>query len=225
MKFQKADKRRNYGMTTNGDIKGLLKKMLLITKSIDSIPKNGENGEYQYVTENDVVSVLRLKLTEHNIMVIPNVVETSTREVTSNSGHKTSVVKVIMSYTFFDIETGGYIETYFQGEGEDVYDKGIYKAITGCQKYAFLKTFQIPTGGDPEEHSLPTHQNKINESVGEVNVSGSNIIAETKARQLYRIGKGKKEAIEMVLAKYGYKTTFEVQEKYFNEIARELKAI
>jgi hypothetical protein len=36
------------------------------------------------------------------------------------------------------------------GEGQDAGDKGPYKAMTGAQKYALMKTFMIPTGDDPE---------------------------------------------------------------------------
>lgn len=221
----------NYTMTTDGEIKGLLKKLLIITNSIESIPKSGDNGQYQYVTEQDVVNALRQKLIEQNIVVMPNVVSTSTRDITPINDEKTSITKVVMSYTFFDVETGGFIKSYFQGEGEDTYDKGIYKAITGCQKYAFMKTFLLSTGDDPEETPLPGHNNwEKDENIEANNVEekstiGEEVIPETKARQLYKIGKGNKVIIEGILSKYGYKTTFEVQEKNFSIIARELKAI
>ena len=54
---------------------------------------------------------------------------------------------------------GNCIEFKCSGSGNDrsrsgaVGDKGIYKAITGANKYALLKTFLLETGDDPEEVS------------------------------------------------------------------------
>src|SRR5690554_3591781 len=95
------DNKRGYELGFHGDIKSLLSKMSSITNAVNSNPKNGNNMQYDYVTERDVVNTLRGKLAENNIYVIPNVVDTSTREVTSKDGKKTSIVKVVMSYTFF----------------------------------------------------------------------------------------------------------------------------
>jgi len=37
------------------------------------------------------------------------------------------------------------------GSGSDKGDKGVYKALTGSQKYAIMKLFKIETGDDPEQ--------------------------------------------------------------------------
>jgi hypothetical protein len=46
------------------------------------------------------------------------------------------------------------------GSGNDrsskgVGDKGIYKALTGCNKYAYLKALGLATGDDPEVEAKP----------------------------------------------------------------------
>lgn len=138
---------------TNGEVKTLLKAMLEVINEVENIPKNGYNTtmDYNYVLERDVLDTLRKSLANKGIVIIPSIVETSEREVLLDNGEPTIISKVVMSYTFFDTQNGGSITTYGVGEGQDSLDKGIYKAITGCQKYVLLKTFMIPTGGDPEE--------------------------------------------------------------------------
>lgn len=39
---------------------------------------------------------------------------------------------------------------YFMGYGDDNSDKGIYKALTGTEKYFLMKSFLVATGDDPE---------------------------------------------------------------------------
>lgn len=221
MKSIKDYNKRTFELTSQGDIKSLLSKMASITRTISSIPKNGNNTEYDYVTERDVVNVIRGKLVENNIYVIPSVVDTSTREVSTSDGKKTSIVKVVMSYTFFDMENGSYIRTYYQGEGEDILDKGIYKAMTGCQKYALLKTFLIPTGDDPEEKPVSI-DNYTTNNTASVNIDPEARIPEGQARELYHTGRKNKKDVGSILAKYGYGTTFEIQEKHRQAIEKEL---
>jgi hypothetical protein len=53
-------------------------------------------------------------------------------------------------------ESGETLSFVMAGSGNDrnskgVGDKGIYKALTGCNKYALLKAMQLATGDDPEE--------------------------------------------------------------------------
>ncbi|MCK9470663.1 MAG: ERF family protein [Bacilli bacterium] len=196
----------------NGEYMQLLKKMWEIMGQIECIGKNGKNNDYEYVMEKDVVLAVKAKLKEKNIMLIPSVLESTERNLPNSN-----VVKVTMSFTFFDLEGGGSITTYYQGEGEDPYDKGIYKAVTGCQKYALLKTFLIPTGDDPEyvEDIIPKEENK--EFLEKV-------ISDTKARQLYAIAKGDKPKLEQTLKKYGYTSTFEVKEKHLQLISSDLKS-
>jgi len=56
-----------------------------------------------------------------------------------------------MQVTFVDTESGESFSCIFYGDGSDSNDKAIYKAITGAQKYALMKTFLVATGDDPEQ--------------------------------------------------------------------------
>lgn len=214
-----------YNINVNGDIKNLLKAIAEVTKQVESIPKNGYNStmKYHYVLERDVVDVLRKSLADKGIVIIPNVVETSEREIQLNGGKSTTISKVIMSYTFFDTQTAASITTYGAGEGQDSLDKGIYKAITGCQKYMLLKTFMIPTGDDPEEDdNKEKGTNKYDSKNNVTNMKPDDKIPEEIAKQIYAIGQKNKTKFNNVLKKYGYKTTYEIQYKNLQAIRKEL---
>jgi hypothetical protein len=47
-------------------------------------------------------------------------------------------------------ESGEWIEVTTSGEGQDVADKSVYKAITGAKKYGYALLFALPTTDDPE---------------------------------------------------------------------------
>ncbi len=57
---------------------------------------------------------------------------------------------VTLSFTFCDGDTGATMQTIFKGEGIDVLDKGLPKALTAATKYFLQTTFLISTGDDPE---------------------------------------------------------------------------
>lgn len=140
---------------------GLAKKMLAVMGAVERIPKNGENKfhNYRYVTEADMVDYLRPKLAEVGIMVWTNIKDMTIADRTTSKGNPERIARVALEMTFEDTETGESKTVTFCGEGADATDKGIYKAITGAEKYALMKTFLVSTGDDPEiDHGKHTHE-------------------------------------------------------------------
>ena len=82
--------------------------------------------------------------------MLPSMKGHSLREVTTKSGSTQYIVCVDMEFKFIDGDSGEELTLNMSGEGQDVGDKAIYKAISGAQKYALMKAFMIPTGDDPE---------------------------------------------------------------------------
>lgn len=242
----------NREIKIGGNVSKLLQKISKISENISSIPKNGLNTTfgYNYVTERDVVETLRTVLHKEGVVLIPSVVSTTEREILNKGGDRTTITKVRMSYTFLDAETGGYLTTYFEGEGEDAYDKGIYKAITGCQKYALLKTFLIPTGDDPENEGERNTCNPnyvdnpfanndttygFEDPFSEADVFSNDFentpdfsknnakISSQKAKQIFALAKGNKHILSTILNKYGYNTSFEITVKDVAQIENEIR--
>lgn len=132
--------------------KSLVKKLSEVMKQVKYIEKKGFNKfhGYKYATESDVAEKVREVLAEQNVMMIPNLLEHSMREHVNAKGKTEYIVAVNMEFKFYDGDSGEELIFHMSGEGQDAGDKGIYKAITGAQKYALMKVFMIPTGDDPE---------------------------------------------------------------------------
>jgi hypothetical protein len=129
--------------------KSLITKLTEVQASISGVVKTGYNDfqKYSYAEEAAIVSVCRDELAKRSIMIIPSI---------ERVAHDGTLTTIETSYTFCDGETGEQFVTKWAGTGSDKQDKGLYKAITGSQKYLLLKTFLIPTGengvADDPEH-------------------------------------------------------------------------
>ena len=66
------------------------------------------------------------------------------------------MARVVMAYTFADVDSGEEVVAKVAGQGLDPGDKAPYKAMTGALKYALLQSFLLATGDDPEDERLDT---------------------------------------------------------------------
>jgi hypothetical protein len=143
-------------------MKNLVTKLTTVMQEVKYIQKRGKNNfhGYNYATEADVNEKIREVLAEKGIMMIPNMKNHSVREITTKKGNTEYIVTVDMEFTFVDGESGEQLVFNMTGSGQDPGDKGIFKAISGCQKYALMKFFMIPTGDDPErDDQVPENEN------------------------------------------------------------------
>jgi hypothetical protein len=152
-------------MTNTSEQKTLVKKLSEVMKQVKYIEKKGFNKfhSYKYATESDVAEKVREVLAEQNVMLIPNLVQHSMREHVNAKGKTEYIVAVDMEFKFYDGDSGEELTFNMSGEGQDAGDKGIYKAITGAQKYALMKVFMIPTGDDPEADNGVDERNQSTE--------------------------------------------------------------
>lgn len=130
--------------------KSLAAKLAEVMGAVGRIAKSGRNEfhKYDYVTEADIVEAIRLELASRQIILLPGILSHERVGV----GEKGSVLTtILMEFTFHDGETGQEIKRPWMGAGSDKEDKGLYKAMTGAEKYFLMKTFLIPTGDDPEK--------------------------------------------------------------------------
>lgn len=104
---------------------------------------------YKYAGESAVLESLRPAMVEAGLLLLPCVTKLSDVDEYGNT-------HVIVEYTL--AHKDGDIWPHklaMAGTGNDknkagVSDKGVYKAITGANKYLLFKLFQIETGDDPE---------------------------------------------------------------------------
>ena len=133
---------------------GLVRKLAEVMSAVGRVPKRGRNTfhGYDYATEADIVELVRQEMARRHVMLIPSVVKherIETGKATKTGGFYCLTI-LTMCFTFYDGESGQSIASEWMGAGWDAEDKGLFKAMTGAEKYFLMKTFLLPTGDDPE---------------------------------------------------------------------------
>ncbi|MGO9603834.1 MAG: ERF family protein [Candidatus Binataceae bacterium] len=130
----------------------LRQKLAEVRRRIGYIQKRGHNERfnYSYVTAADIAGAIGDLLSELGVVVIPKLEEIS-YESAAGRGEAIRLARVVMAYTFADVDSGEEIIAKVAGQGLDPGDKAPYKAMTGALKYALLQSFLLATGDDPED--------------------------------------------------------------------------
>jgi ERF superfamily protein len=133
----------------------LRQKLAEVRRRIGYIQKRGHNERfnYSYVTAADIAGSVGDILSELGVVVIP-CLENITYESATGRGETTRMARVVMAYTFSDVDSGEEIVAKVAGQGLDSGDKAPYKAMTGALKYALLQSFLLATGDDPEDERV-----------------------------------------------------------------------
>lgn len=136
------------------EFKTLASKLSEVMGLMRSIKKDGFNDKqkYKFVRESDVAERASQLLAERGIWVEQTVLKHKRAALyTTQSGMTMWLSSVEMEFRFVDGATGeATAPRMFPGEGADTGDKGIYKAMTGAEKYFLMKSFFVSTGDDPE---------------------------------------------------------------------------
>ncbi|MGO9454551.1 MAG: ERF family protein [Candidatus Binataceae bacterium] len=130
----------------------LRQKLAEVRRRIGYVQKRGHNerGNYSYVTAADIAGSVGDLLAELGVVVIPRL-ENIAYESAASRGEATRMARVVMAYTFADVDSGEQVVARVAGQGLDPGDKAPYKAMTGALKYALLQSFLLATGDDPED--------------------------------------------------------------------------
>ena len=141
-----------------------------VMKEVTTIKKEDKkiNGQYTFVSHDEVTRVMHDAFVKHGIVMIPNVVDFVENSYTDTAmkwddklNRKTeqtvlickTSVKIDISFINID-DPSDKICVQFPGMGIDNQDKGIGKAISYAVKYALLKTFCLETSDDVEKDSI-----------------------------------------------------------------------
>jgi hypothetical protein len=131
----------------------LRQKLAVVRRRISYVQKRGHNERknYNYVTAADIAGAVGDILAELGVVVVPRLESISHEPARTSRSEVEHVARVVMAYTFMDVDTAEEITVKVAGEGLDAGDKAPYKAMTGALKYALLQSFLLATGDDPEE--------------------------------------------------------------------------
>lgn len=116
------------------------------------VQKKGKNQfhNYKYAGEGNLLEVLRPAMVEHGLLLIPS--HKSVSEIDVN-GITVACVEYTLAHKDGDVWPEKIVAYGAGGDKNSkggVGDKGLYKALTGANKYLLFKLFQIETGDDPE---------------------------------------------------------------------------
>ena len=137
----------------------LRQKLAVVRRRIAYVQKRGHNERknYNYVTAADIAGAVGDILAELGVVVVPRLESISHEPSRTARSEVEHVARVVMAYTFMDVDTTEEITVKVAGEGLDAGDKAPYKAMTGALKYALLQSFLLATGDDPENESAQSH--------------------------------------------------------------------
>ena len=118
------------------------------------ISKDDTNNfdNYKFRGIDAVLNALAPILSKHGVIIMPSVLSSEIRGITTSQGKPQQHAKVVVEYTLYDVE-GDSIKHQFVGEGMDRGDKAINKACTAAYKYFLFEAFCIPVEGTPDADS------------------------------------------------------------------------
>lgn len=122
----------------------IYQRILAVMGEVDYVAKGEKtvNGQYRFVSHDQVTAKLHPLLVKHGIAIIPSVEELK-------QDNNRTVVKLAMVFRNADHPDDAFC-SYHYGYGVDTGDKGPGKAISYAYKYGLLKTFALETGDDPD---------------------------------------------------------------------------
>ena len=130
----------------------IAQKLVNVMAECAHITKNGVNDyhNYKYATAEDVLQKVNEALTKNKIVSIVTPSLQSFTDVTNLKGNTEHLATVSVDVQLIDSESGEAVTISGVGSGQDAGDKAVMKAQTAAIKYAYMMSFCIATGDDPE---------------------------------------------------------------------------
>ena len=145
----------------------IYKKLHKIQSAILGLGKDKKGNNYEYVTGNKVLSEIKPLMNDLGLLLKQEVISIDNvrQDYATRNGNKSEInSKVMMRFTWVDIETGEKDENLFGANGQNDWDKGVGSALTYGERYFLLKFFHIATDEDdidnPDRKKEETEQPK-----------------------------------------------------------------
>jgi len=113
--------------------------------------KRGDNLNYTYAGEKDIIAEVRPAMVEHGIFCHVVKYDDVKQEQYTTARGSVMLRSTLHAVVRFAHESGTYIDVEAVGEGSDSGDKSLNKAMTCAYKYALRQTFVLETGDDPDK--------------------------------------------------------------------------
>lgn len=129
----------------------IYQKLHKIQSSILGLGKDKKGNNYEYVTGNKVLSEIKPLMNDLGLLLKQEVISIDNvrQDYATRNGNKSEInSKVMMRFTWVDVETGEKDENLFGANGQNDWDKGVGSALTYGERYFLLKYFHIATDED-----------------------------------------------------------------------------
>jgi hypothetical protein len=143
---------------------GIYQKLLKIQQKINGLGKDKTTYSYKYVTGSKVLGEIKPLMNELGLLLKQEVIEieNSRQDYKTKNGDKSEILsKVMMRFTWVDVETGETDVNLFGANGQNDWEKGLGSALTYAERYFLLKYFHIAT----DEDDIDNDQRKTTEPV------------------------------------------------------------
>ena len=124
-----------------------------VMQEVGYVQKKRTQGlNYSYAGEAALIEATRPHLVAQEIVVHPvSIQNVHLSDYTTRNGAVMNRAVVEVVYRFAHAPSESHIDVPVTGEGADVGDKSVNKALTGAYKYALRQTLLIETGDDPDK--------------------------------------------------------------------------
>ena len=126
-------------------------KLLTIQKRINGLGKDKSTFNYKYVTGDKLLGEIKPMMNDLGLLLKQEVltIENTRQDYQTKNGSKSEILsKVMMRFTWIDVETGEKDENLFGANGQNDWEKGLGSALTYAERYFLLKYFHIATDED-----------------------------------------------------------------------------
>lgn len=130
----------------------LYQKLHQIQKAVSGLGKDSSGQNYQYVSGSKVLSHIKPFMNELGLLLKQEVlsIENTRQDYATRTNPNKSEIssKVMMRFTWIDVDSGEKDENNFGANGQNDWDKGVGSALTYAERYFLLKYFHIATDED-----------------------------------------------------------------------------
>jgi hypothetical protein len=129
----------------------IYEKLLTIQKRINGLGKDKATYNYKYVTGDKLLGEIKPMMNDLGLLLKQEVlsIENTRQDYSTSKGSKSEILsKIMMRFTWVDVESGEKDENLFGANGQNDWDKGVGSALTYAERYFLLKYFHIATDED-----------------------------------------------------------------------------
>jgi len=129
----------------------IYQKLHKIQKEVKGLSKDKKSHNFEYVTGNKLLSFIRPLMDEYGLILKQEVlsIDNERMDYKTKYADKSEILsKVMMRFTWINIESGETDINLFGANGQNDWEKGLGSALTYAERYFLLKYFHIATDED-----------------------------------------------------------------------------